>query len=42
MKKKKQSKMKDLTVIIPLHEYNKNVEALLTTAVESLKHDDKN
>ena len=42
MKKKKQSKMKDLTVIIPLHEYNKNVEALLTTAVESLKNADKN
>ena len=34
--------MKDLTVIIPLHEYNKNVEALLTTAVESLKNADKN
>ena len=34
--------MKDLTVIIPLHGYNKNVEALLTTAVESLKNADKN
>ena len=42
MKKKNQSKMKDLTVIIPLHEYNKNVEALLTTAIESLKNADKN
>ena len=34
--------MRDLTVIIPLHEYNKDVEALLTTAVESLKNADKN
>lgn len=34
--------MKDLTVIIPVHEYNKDVEALLTKAVESLKNADKN
>ena len=34
--------MKDLTVIIPIHEYNENVEALLTKAVESLKNADEN
>ena len=32
--------MKDLTVIVPLNEYNENVDTLLSEAIESYKKND--